>query len=159
MLATPSSKFRFVVSRPVAANHQRVFDLLVSEAGMKAWLPMCKSARWQHPPGRNEPGVGSIRLLILGPGASANERIVAYEKGLGLHYTFADADFALARLTENYVGVTEIEPTGSDSCILRWASHFDASGIKAALAPVLAFALRPMMSGMTGRLKALAERG
>lgn len=159
MLDKPPSRLRFSVSRPVAASHTRVFEALTSEAGMRRWLPMCKSARWEHPEGKTSLCVGSIRRIVLAGGIVADEKIIAWEDGVGLHYGFVNPAFPLARLTEHYVGVTRIEKTGANECILHWAAHFDGRGFKGAVAPALAATLRPMMSGMVDRLKAIAEQG
>lgn len=158
MLAAPSSRLRFSLSRPVAASQARVFDALTSEEGMRQWLPMCRSAHWQHPDGKSAPGLGSIRQLVLAGGVVADERIIGWEPGVGLQYTLVDPAMPLARLTENYVGVTYIEPTSTDRCVLHWAAHFDGRGVKGFIAPGLAAALRPVVSGMAGRLKKISER-
>jgi len=70
MSSAPSAKQQFVIVKDIAASPEQVFKSLCSATAMKAWVPMCRSATWRHPPGVHSPGLGSVRVFEL-PGRTA----------------------------------------------------------------------------------------
>ena len=157
MIPTPVSRQQFVVTRPIAAPAIRAFDILTSETGMQSWIPLCRTATWLHPPLRKTPGTDSVRSIVLAGGIIASERIIAWEQGRALQYTFDATTLPIARLTRNYVGTTQFESDGGDRCVLTWAIHFDAPGILVPFAPLVRSLLKPLISLMSDKLVKLAE--
>jgi hypothetical protein len=156
VLPTPSSRFQFAVTRDVAADASTVFEVLTSEAGMMQWIWKCRSAEWRHPAGVTAPGIGSIRHIVLAGGLVASERIVAWDEGRGLHYTFAEASMPVGRLTHDYVGVTTVEPLGPGRARLEWSVHFDPAALPLA-ASLVRLGLRPAIGLMAGNIVRVAE--
>lgn len=152
MLPKPASRLQFVIVRDIDADAARVFEVLISEAGMKAWIPMCRTAVWRHPAGAKALGPGSVRHIVLDGGIVADERILAWEPGRELHYRFDQTTLPIAGLTRNYVGVTRVEPLAAGRSRLNWAIHFDTPGALALLAPALRFSLRLLIDAMAGKL-------
>ena len=74
------SKPQVTIVREIAASSARVFETVVSPQGMVAWAPKCRNASWQHPQGATQPGIGSVRRLVLQGDNVATERIVAREQ-------------------------------------------------------------------------------
>ena len=158
MLKPPTSQQAFVIVRDIDAPVSRVFEQLTSEAGMKAWVPLCRSAQWQHPKGARGPGVDSVRDIRLHGGIIAAERMVAWDPGRELHYSFDATTLPVAALTRGYVGVTRIEARGAGTSRLHWAIHFDSPGPLALLRPLVIASLQPLVATMAGRLKRLSEQ-
>lgn len=159
MLAAPTSRQAFVITREIDAPASRVFETLISEAGMKAWAPLCRSARWRNPADARGPGVGSVRELRMHGGVHAQERIVAWEPGRELHYVFDATTLPIAALTRGYVGVTRVEALGAARSRLTWAVHFDAPGPLALLRPAVIASLYPLIAMMADALRKRAENG
>ncbi len=157
MLPIPTSRLQFEVVREVNAAPHVVFDALTSEAGMKAWVPLCRSAEWRNPPGRNVPGKDSVRYIVLAGGLVAAERIIDWREGRELHYTFDQSSIPLGAVTTRYVGTTRVESGGSASTRLTWAIHFDAPGWQAALAPIMRLNLRGFIGLMASNVRRIAE--
>ncbi|WP_428312998.1 SRPBCC family protein [Hydrocarboniphaga sp.] len=157
MSATPRSRQQFVIVRNVSATAERVFDVVISPAGMKAWVPMCRSAVWRHPAGTRGPGVGSVRVIEMPGGIVAEETIVYWKAGRQLNYRFA-ASAPLTKVAHDYEGMTRVESTGPASCRLTWAIHFDAPGALAVLAPVVRLSLRGLIGLMVLRVVRISER-
>lgn len=152
MLKPPASRLQFVVVRDIDADVARVFDVLTSEAGMQAWIPMCRSVDWRHAAGAKTPGVGSVRHIVLAGGGVAAERIVAWERGRELHYRFDRTTLPIQQLTRDYVGVTRVDPIGAGRTRLSWSIHFDSPGVLAAASPIVRMSLRPLIASMASRL-------
>jgi uncharacterized protein YndB with AHSA1/START domain len=157
MLSTPTSTLQFVVVRDIAATPVAVFDALTSPAGMRAWVPMCRSVEWRHPPGRDTLGKDSVRYIVLRGGLVAAERIIAWEEGRELHYTFDESSIPLGAVTTRYVGTTRVESAGSAQTRLSWSIHFDTPGWQRALAPVLRLNLRGFIGLMASNVRRIAE--
>jgi len=157
MLPTPTSTLQFVVVRDIAATPATVFDALTSPSGMRAWVPMCRSAEWRHPAGRDSPGMESVRYIVLRGGLVAAERIIAWEAGRELHYTFDESSIPLGAVTTRYVGTTRVESGASAQTRLTWSIHFDTPGWQRALAPVLRLNLRGFIGLMAGNVRRIAE--
>jgi uncharacterized protein YndB with AHSA1/START domain len=157
MLPTPTSTLQFVVVRDIDATPAAVFDALTSPSGMRAWVPMCRSAEWRHPVGRNSPGEDSVRYIVLRGGLVAAERIIAWEDGRELHYTFDESSIPLGAVTTRYVGTTKVERGGSAQTRLTWSIYFDSPGWQRALAPVLRLNLRGFIGLMAGNVRRTAE--
>jgi hypothetical protein len=157
MLPTPASTPRFVVVRDIAAAHRVVFDAITSEAGMKALIPFCRSAEWRHPPGRIAPGQGSVRYIVLSGGLVAAERLIGWEAGRELQYTFDQSSIPLGAVTTNYVGATRVESLGPSETRLTWSIYFDAPGWQALLAPILRLTLRGFIGLMANNVRRTAE--
>jgi uncharacterized protein YndB with AHSA1/START domain len=157
MLQIPSSKLQFVVVRDIEANVERVFDVVTSEAGMKAWIPLCRSAQWRYPMGVSAPGVGSVRFIRLVAGIYAAERIVAWEAGRELHYTFDATTLPFDKLTRGYVGVMRVDPVGANRTRLTWSVYFDTPGRLNLLAPMVRASLRAFIGLMASKLKRASE--
>lgn len=157
MLPTPVSTPQFVVVRDINAAENVVFDAITSEAGMKAWVPLCRSAEWRHPPGRNVPGPGSVRHIVLSGGLVAAERLVNWEEGRELQYTFDRSSIPLGAVTTNYVGATRVESLGPSRTRLTWTIYFDAPSWQRVLAPVLRLNLRGFIGLMANNVRRIAE--
>jgi hypothetical protein len=147
-IVPPSSSLQFTIARDIDANASKVFETIVSTQGMERWAPGCERAEWLHPAGTSQPGVGSIRRLLLQGGTVATERIVAWDPGRELHYVMDAPMPIVSPLTRNYVGVTRVEPLGPDRSRLYWQIYFDTPGLLQLSAPVL----RPLMKAMIGRM-------
>jgi len=161
MLAPPASKLQFEIVLDIAADAAQAFAAMVSEAGMRAWIPLCRSARWQHPPGQKAIGVASVRHILVAGGIVAAERIVAWEEGSELHYVFDKTSLPLAQLTRGYVGVMRIESADDGRSRLYWAVHFDpAPGpLASRAAPIMRATLRPFIALMARGLVRAAQGG
>ena len=158
MLAAPSSRQQFVIIRDIAAEPAKVFEHLTSEAGMKAWIPLCKSAQWRHAGQARGPGVDSVRQIRLHGGSVADERVLAWKAGRELHYSFDRTTFPVVGLTRNYVGVTRIDKAGRGRSRLTWAVHYDTPGVLQLSRPLVSPGLKLLIATMAGNLKALSER-
>jgi uncharacterized protein YndB with AHSA1/START domain len=159
MLSTPSSKLQFIAVRDVNVSPQAVFEALTSPAGMKAWVPMCRSADWRHPAGRSTPGVDSVRYIVLSGGLVAAERIIGWEEGRELQYTFDESSIPLAAVTSRYVGTTRVERGGSAQTRLSWSIYFDTPGWQRATAPIVRSSLRAFIGLMASNVRRTAEAG
>lgn len=157
MLKSPASKFQFAVERKVAANIDSVFEVLTSEAGMRQWISGCRSVEWRHPAGVTQPGLGSLRHIVLAGGIVAPERIIGWEQGRGLHYTFDGGSLPISRLVDDYVGVTRLEATGPNSTKLTWAVHFNPRDRFGLTGLLLRGGLRPAITLMARNIGRAAE--
>jgi uncharacterized protein YndB with AHSA1/START domain len=159
MLPTPISTLQFVVIRDIAATPAGVFDALTSLAGMQAWVPMCNWVEWRHPPSRNSLGTDSVRYIVLRGGLVAAERIIAWDEGRELHYTFDESSIPLGAVTTRYVGTTRVESGGPTQTRLTWSIYFDTPGWQRALAPILRLNLRGFIGLMASNVRRIAESG
>lgn len=157
MLPTPASTPQFVVVRDILAAPSAVFDAITSEAGMKAWIPLCRSVEWRHPPGRIAPGQGSVRYIVLSGGLVAAERLIGWEAGRELHYTFDKSSIPLGAVTTNYVGATRVDSLGSSKTRLTWSIYFDTPGWQGLLAPIMRLNLRGFIGLMANNVRRIAE--
>jgi uncharacterized protein YndB with AHSA1/START domain len=157
MLPTPASTPQFVVVRDIAAAPSSVFDAITSETGMKAWIPLCRSVEWRHPPGLLAPGKGSVRYIVLAGGLVAAERLVDWEEGRELQYTFDESSIPLGAVTTNYVGATRVDSLGSSKTRLTWSIHFDTPGWQGLLAPIVRLNLRGFIGLMANNVRRIAE--
>jgi Polyketide cyclase / dehydrase and lipid transport len=154
----PTSPLQFTVVRSINAGAAKVFDVLTSESGMKAWIPLCRCAEWRHQGEALFPGVGSIRHIVLVGGLVAAERIVGWEAGRELQYTFDQSSLPLSRVTDRYLGISQIESIDATSSCLRWSVYFDVpEGLKW-LTPALRSGLRSVVGLMASRLKNESEK-
>lgn len=158
MLPAPASKLQVTVVHEIAASAAQVFAALTTTGGMQAWAPGCRSAEWQHPPGATQPGLGSVRRLLLQGGNVATERMVAWVPGRELHYALVDDMPVITPLTRNYVGVTRVEPLGPNASRLTWQLHFETPGLRRVTAPLLRLLMRFAIAGMAGRIAEAAQR-
>jgi uncharacterized protein YndB with AHSA1/START domain len=157
MLPTPTSTPQFVVVRDIDASQAIVFDAITSEAGMKAWVPLCRSVEWRHPAGRNVTGIGSVRYIVLLGGLIAAERLIDWDEGRELQYTFDKSTIPLGAVTTNYVGTTRVESLGSARTRLTWSIYFDTPGWQALLAPMVRVNLRGFIGLMASNVRRFAE--
>jgi uncharacterized protein YndB with AHSA1/START domain len=157
MLNTPRSTPQFVVVRDIDAPQSVVFDVITSEAGMRAWIPLCRVVEWRHPPGRIAPVAGSVRYIVLAGGLIAAERLIDWDEGRELQYTFDRSSIPLGAVTTNYVGATRLEAQGASKTRLIWSIYFDTPGWQALLAPVLRFNLRGFVGLMANKVCKIAE--
>ena len=156
MLPVLDDKPQFVVVRDVNASSQAVFEALTSQAGMQAWVPLCRSVEWRHPVGRSDPGEGSVRHIVLRGGLVAAERIIGWEEGRELRYTFDASSIPLAKVTTGYVGATRVEGDAARAR-LTWSIYFESPGWQATLAPLLRLSLRGFIGLMAGNVRRIAE--
>jgi Polyketide cyclase / dehydrase and lipid transport len=152
MLPTPSSKLQFTIIRDINAS---MVTVLTAESGMKAWIPLCRSAQWR--PSGATLGVGAVRYIVLSGGIIAAERITAWEPVRELHYTFDESSIPLAAVTRNYVGITRVELLDSRCTRLTWSVHFDAPGRLKLLEPMLRASLRMFIGVMASRAARTSE--
>ncbi len=157
MLPTPTSKLQFVVIRDIEATPRAVFDALTSLAGMKAWVPLCRSVEWRHPPGKSVPGKDSVRYIVLRGGLVAAERLIGWDEGRELQYTFDTSSIPLGAVTTGYVGTTRVDGVGPASARLTWSIYFDTPGWQRPLAPLLRLSLRTFIGMMAGNVRGIAE--
>lgn len=157
MLPTPASTLQFRITRNIDADLATVFDTLTSEAGMKRWIPLCRSAEWRHPAGMMAPGKGSVRYIVLHGRVLAAERMLAWVPGRELHYGFDQTTLPVAGLTRGYVGVTRLEPAAGSGTRLIWDIHFDAPGLLALSLPVVRASLQPLIARMATQVQRVAE--
>ncbi len=157
MVPTPASTPQFVVVRDIAAAQNVVFDAITSVSGMKAWVPLCRSVEWRHPSGRKVLGSGSVRYIVLCGGLVAAERLVAWDEGRELHYTFDRSSIPLGAVTTNYVGTTRVESLGTAATRLTWSIYFDTPGWQGILAPILRLNLRGFIGLMANNVRRIAE--
>jgi hypothetical protein len=153
----PASALQFTVVRTIGTGTAKVFDILISESGMKAWIPLCRSAEWRHPVDAKLPDIGSIRHIVLIGGLIAAERIVGWEAGRELQYTFDQSSLPLNKMTDRYLGVTQIESIEAERTRLRWSVYFDVPESLKWLTPLLRFGLRSFVGLMANRLKKESE--
>jgi len=157
MLNTPRSTPQFVIVRDIDAPQSVVFEVITSEAGMRAWIPLCRSVEWRHPPGRTAPAAGSVRYIVLAGGLIAAERLIDWDEGRELQYTFDRSSIPLGAVTTNYVGATRLESQGASRTRLIWSIYFDTPGWQGLLAPVLRLNLRGLIGLMAGNVRKIAE--
>lgn len=122
---------------------------------MRQWISGCQSVTWSHPDGRTAPGVGSVRHIVLFPKLLAPERILAWESGHGLHYTFDGGSLPVERMVSNYVGVTLVKAITPSSSRSIWAVYFDPRFALAGL--LLRAGLKPVIGLMCRNVGRLAE--
>jgi hypothetical protein len=157
MLPMPASTPQFVVVRDIAAAPNVVFDAITSEAGMRSWIPLCRSVEWRHPPGQFAPCAGSVRYIVLSGGLVAAERLVAWDEGRELQYTFDQSSIPLGAVTTNYVGATRVESWGASKARLTWSIYFDTPGWQGLLAPALRLNLRAFIGLMASNVRRISE--
>jgi len=156
MAGTPKSQQQFVIVKTIAASASRVFDVIVSPAGMEGWIPMCRSAVWEHPRGASVIGAGSVRVITMQVGMVAREEMVFWEEGRQLNYTF-QPPIVFEKVTTNYEGVTLVEPTGPDTSRLTWSVHFDTPGLQALSKPLVKPGIYALISHMASNVVRLSE--
>jgi len=156
MAGTPKSQQQFVIVKTIAASATRVFDVIVSPAGMKSWIPMCRSAVWEHPLGSNDIRAGSVRIVTMQVGMVAREEMVFFEDGRQLNYTF-QPPIVFEKVTTNYEGVTRVEPTGPNSSLLTWAVHFDTPGLQGLAKPLVKSGIYALINLMASNVVRLSE--
>jgi len=70
-------------------------------------------------------GVGAVRVLTLGNGASITEKLLSHDDGAH-HYSYAITESPLP--VANYESTISITPAADGKSVVKWTSSFNAKG-------------------------------
>jgi len=70
-------------------------------------------------------GVGAVRVLTLGNGASITEKLLSHDDG-ARHYSYAITESPLP--VANYESTISITPAADGKSVVKWTSSFNAKG-------------------------------
>lgn len=140
-------------SAELSVPQEKAFAL-VSE-GLHQWLPMLKSARFDHAASSSAGhcGVGSERHCTFGGGmGDVEERIVWWDAPRGYAFTFAPRNKVMMP-TRDHLNLFAVEARGTVASRFTWRSYFDWEGI------LMRHVSRLMMPGMLNdALKSLVKQ-
>jgi uncharacterized protein YndB with AHSA1/START domain len=117
---TETSPFQIRHEALIAAPPERVFEILASNEGAKAWFKDYVATRWTSAPPN---GVGSTREVELKL-LTAKERFLAWDPGKRL--TFCVYALTLPIVTQMVEDMV-IEPSGDGGARLVWTVHYTPS--------------------------------
>jgi len=108
------------IAEPIPAPADRVWAQIRDFGSISDWLPAAEASE------ANGAGVGAVRMLALAGGASARERLEAFDDGARSYaYTVIDSTLPMT----GYRASIRVEDTGAESCTLHWSSTFEPVGV------------------------------
>jgi len=108
------------ISEDIQASASRVWALIGDFGAISDWLPAAEASE------ADGNGVGAVRKLSLAGGATADERLEAYDDA-GRSYTYTVIESSLPMT--GYRATIRVEDKGSGACTLHWSSTFEPVGI------------------------------
>ena len=149
------SPLRFTLLAELDCDVSKAADIMNNPIHMVHWVPMCKSARWEHPAGKL--ATGSVRYFGMKAGFIATEAITFFEAPGRLNYTVVTMGaLTYSSLFKSYEGVTVIEPRGDSRCRLSWSVHYHCTGIMKLFLPLSVVAHRLLIGHMVDNICKLA---
>ncbi len=102
----------------VRASADAVWELVRDFGGITKWstIESCEV---------EGEGIGAVRTLGIGGGASIRERLESFDQGSrSFSYSIIDGPLPL----ENYLSTFQVSERGADRCQIEWGSSFDPVG-------------------------------
>lgn len=108
--------------RTIPASAEATFRCLEDGDAWGEWIDAIQGVEWTSP----KPfGVGTTRTVQIKPGGQIDEEFFAWEDGRRMAFYFVRSGLPMfGAFAENY----ELEPQGSDRCLLRWSWAFEGAG-------------------------------
>lgn len=108
------------ISESIPASAEEVWAVIRDFGGISSWLPVAEASE------ADGDGVGAVRTLALAGGASARERLEAFDDA-ARSYTYSVIDSTLPMT--GYQATISVQEEGPDRSTLAWSSTFEPVGI------------------------------
>ncbi len=108
------------ISETIAAPADRVWATIRDFGGIADWLPVAEASS------ADGAEVGAIRVLALAGGASAHERLEAFDDA-ARSYTYMVTESTLPMT--GYRATIRVDEADGGTCTLNWSSTFEPVGV------------------------------
>lgn len=142
----PAMAHHLRTERTVAASAARTFEILATGEQQRQWAENYRATTWY---GTGEHRIGTVRDIHL-RWITVRERFLAWEPAARFAFSTDAMSIPLAR---NMIEDITFEPTGPDSCRMRWHVHLTpALGLRPVESRVVRTVFAPMFDAFAAGL-------